>query len=187
MHRRFRKKPYTVINYLAELSIDDGLHLISEESIMNPLYVFGERVKRDYKRFAVLRAHSLQCCFCGLKATRFLVSRHKNDHVMPYSINAYAGEVMLTWDHILPKSHGGSDHVDNGRVACGPCNMRRGNKLTIEDVLWAVKQDPKVIFKNVAKNHRPKQPTIKNIISSNRELMNNLAQRHGYNSIHQTS
>ncbi|WP_155053930.1 HNH endonuclease [Streptomyces blattellae] len=33
-----------------------------------------------------------------------------------------------TADHVLPLSKGGTNHIDNLRPACGPCNYRRGNR-----------------------------------------------------------
>jgi len=33
-----------------------------------------------------------------------------------------------TADHIVPASAGGTDHPDNLRAACQPCNMHRGSK-----------------------------------------------------------
>ena len=42
----------------------------------------------------------------------------------------YAGictETATTADHIVPRSQGGSDQLDNLRPACRPCNQHRGN------------------------------------------------------------
>ncbi|PSB32803.1 HNH endonuclease [Stenomitos frigidus] len=35
----------------------------------------------------------------------------------------------LTLDHVKPKSRGGSDSLENLRLACFPCNNSRGNSL----------------------------------------------------------
>jgi 5-methylcytosine-specific restriction endonuclease McrA len=35
----------------------------------------------------------------------------------------------LTLDHLKPKSKGGSDSLENLRLACFPCNNSRGNSL----------------------------------------------------------
>lgn len=35
----------------------------------------------------------------------------------------------LTIDHLLPKSRGGSDSLENLRLSCRPCNNARGNSL----------------------------------------------------------
>jgi len=38
----------------------------------------------------------------------------------------------LTFDHVLPRSKGGSTTWENVVAACAPCNLRKGNKLTQE-------------------------------------------------------
>ncbi|MGG6269968.1 HNH endonuclease [Leptolyngbya sp. AN10] len=36
---------------------------------------------------------------------------------------------QLTLDHLIPKSQGGSNSLENLRLACFPCNHDRGNSL----------------------------------------------------------
>ncbi len=36
---------------------------------------------------------------------------------------------QLTLDHLKPKSQGGSNSLENLRLACFPCNHSRGNSL----------------------------------------------------------
>ena len=38
-------------------------------------------------------------------------------------------EVLMTIDHILPKSKGGPNHLNNYQPMCGPCNWKKGNSL----------------------------------------------------------
>lgn len=38
-------------------------------------------------------------------------------------------ENQLTIDHLKPKSLGGSNNLENLRLACFPCNNSRGNSL----------------------------------------------------------
>lgn len=35
----------------------------------------------------------------------------------------------LTMDHITPKSKGDSDNLENLKLACRPCNQKRGDSL----------------------------------------------------------
>ena len=39
------------------------------------------------------------------------------------------GAAKATVDHIVPRSRGGGNNLGNLRLACKPCNVRRGNAL----------------------------------------------------------
>lgn len=38
-------------------------------------------------------------------------------------------------DHVIPRSRGGTDDMDNLAVSCAPCNLSKGDKLLSE---WLV-------------------------------------------------
>lgn len=38
----------------------------------------------------------------------------------------------LTFDHVIPKAHGGQTTWENVVAACSPCNLRKGGKLPAE-------------------------------------------------------
>ena len=38
----------------------------------------------------------------------------------------------LTIDHIVPRSHGGTDHIENLWLLCGACNSSKGTKSQVE-------------------------------------------------------
>jgi len=38
----------------------------------------------------------------------------------------------LTFDHVIPRAHGGRTSWENVVTACGPCNLRKGSKLPLE-------------------------------------------------------
>lgn len=54
------------------------------------------------KRFAVLNRDGRRCRYCG---------------------RAPQDGVLLHVDHVIPRSHGGSDDMDNLVTACGTCNL----------------------------------------------------------------
>lgn len=41
----------------------------------------------------------------------------------------------ITLDHVVPRSRGGDDGDDNLKVACEPCNSRKGDRL-ISECSW---------------------------------------------------
>lgn len=57
------------------------------------------------KRFSVLLRDGSTCQYCGRSA--------------PW--------VRLEVDHVVPRSHGGSDHIDNLVTACFDCNRGKAN------------------------------------------------------------
>lgn len=81
---------------------------------------------------------NMKCVSCGCEGTLFLAERHVNDNCGQY-LNLYAlssgGQlILMTVDHILPDSMGGLYHPTNFQTMCRPCNMRKGNDMTTEDV-----------------------------------------------------
>lgn len=97
-------------------------------------------------------------CSCGLTATHFAATRHSNDKVSPFVLNLFAGSVMLTQDHIVPKSLDGSNHVDNMRVMCEPCNRKRGNLLLLTDLLHGA------LFPAAVKDPAPTKASLADLI-----------------------
>lgn len=45
----------------------------------------------------------------------------------------------VTWDHFIPMARGGENTVDNGRLACHPCNTLKNDALPRDFFikLWA--------------------------------------------------
>lgn len=77
---------------------------------------------------------SNQCVRCGLKGTIISAdtfttkSDRDGTHFNFYAI--YEGKTrLMTKDHIIPKSKGGPDHLDNLQTMCDQCNHRKGSKL----------------------------------------------------------
>lgn len=61
-------------------------------------------------RRAVLERDGFTCCFCR-------------------------SEVRLELDHVVPYSHGGEDTVENLRVLCKTCNVRRGARFDAHELV----------------------------------------------------
>ena len=64
------------------------------------------------------------------------------------------GRDDLTFDHVVPRSKGGTTVWDNVVAACSPCNLRKGDKLCRDVDMWPAA--------------KPYQPTINDLHSNGR-------------------
>ena len=69
------------------------------------------------------------CVECGLKAS-FIAIERSDYHGGIFHLNLYSLqngiEVLMTRDHILPKSQNGSEHIENMQTMCTHCNGKKG-------------------------------------------------------------
>ena len=93
----------------------------------------GYTAKLSSDRYALFFNKGFECAHCGLKGSYFSLEKDKGTSTRPhlnlYAINATGHEVLMTKDHIIPKSKGGANHFHNYQVLCQPCNMEKGANL----------------------------------------------------------
>lgn len=119
--------------------ITEQIHPITEikESLKKGLetnempIVNGYRMKTS-ERYKLFSRDELVCVHCGQKASfwasqKFRRDKGKKTHLNLYGINKSGETIMLTKDHIVPKSHGGTDEVENYQIMCSKCNLEKGN------------------------------------------------------------
>ena len=151
---------------LRTMSLAEGIEYISGGQRERRIgkYIVENVAKGSATRLKLFAAGHTTCVACGLKGEHFHIERHKNDKVMPFSVNLYGWkgdrEVMLTWDHILPKSLGGSDRIENGQCMCADCNRAKGYFLSINEIIEIVAHP------NVEKMYKMLQqlPPLKDIV-----------------------
>lgn len=71
------------------------------------------------------------CVTCGIVGTTFVLETPHLDvtpHINLYAIGDDGAFVLMTKDHIHPKSKGGPNLLSNYAPMCSPCNERKGNK-----------------------------------------------------------
>jgi len=78
----------------------------------------------SHRRLRVFHHKGTTCVTCGKIGTRLIKGEGRgNVHWDVYTDDLYP----LTVDHIIPKSLGGSDDLDNLQPMCAGCNFKKGN------------------------------------------------------------
>lgn len=115
---------------LAEFNVDEVLPFISREDRKREYKVEETvyEVRMDSSRYFVFR-ENLCCSACGLQGIKFFLEispSDKNPH-----FNLYAMEngryILMTKDHMHPKSYGGIDIHSNYQTMCAICNNLKGS------------------------------------------------------------
>jgi hypothetical protein len=130
--------------YLHEIPLDEGFTVLFNTEPSRRL-VQGKQVNRPsgFHLFAARwqSKNRVKCVGCGVEADRWVAIKGEKDRSEQVDFHPYAptmsGIVRMTQDHIIPKSLGGVDHLDNLRVMCSTCNLTRGNSLARADLEFA--------------------------------------------------
>lgn len=76
--------------------------------------------KGSRKEKIMARDKSCKCFYCGIDTV------HRDTNELPDT---------MTIDHILPKSRGGINHIDNCIIACEKCNNEKASSLLPDSIL----------------------------------------------------
>ncbi len=82
------------------------------------------RVKICGSQRICLFLENFDCTFCDRKGAYFLLESHlpdQNPHLNLYSED----NVLMTKDHILPRSRGGKNYMRNYQTLCYECNQEK--------------------------------------------------------------
>jgi 5-methylcytosine-specific restriction endonuclease McrA len=141
-------------------------------------YVTLEDVKRDYQvgeknyqvrmnsdRYHVFK-NNHHCVSCNVAGSKMILDMNPGDHSPHF--NMYAEEsgrlVLMTKDHILAKSKGGTDDLNNFQTMCCTCNNLKGAyDLTLDQC-----RDLRRLFDNGDKLPRKE---LRDLINRKREEM----------------
>jgi hypothetical protein len=83
--------------------------------------VCGHMVALDHSRLFCFKDHGTTCVVCGVKGEFFAVEKitHGNDvtpHLNLYAYDEHGHEILMTKDHIVPRSDGGKNHASIATV-----------------------------------------------------------------------
>jgi 5-methylcytosine-specific restriction endonuclease McrA len=127
------RKKYSVLEILPKI--------LSNKKWENPrerpeVIIDGDHIGMDSQRYKVF-AKSTKCVTCGIDGTIFLkdiggTKEGDKKHFNLYAEDTNGDLILMTKDHIIPKSRGGKNQINNYQTMCSRCNFEKGNKLEEE-------------------------------------------------------
>ena len=129
-----------------------GMRRIAKVSLANILPYIGKSVhkirveqKGHWRNYLVKLANNRmllfgqqqKCACCGLQGEYFWLEHSgcNSPHLNMYGRNKSGNEIMLTMDHIDPRSNGGKTEQGNLQILCSRCNrIKKHLPLTLEQL-----------------------------------------------------
>ena len=132
---RFKPKEYLIRKetYSIDEVRDKVKDILFEEDKRNAKVDFdGDLIKGNSQRYQTFFTKGCKCVVCGVEGKYFAKERHLQDktyHLNLYAVDDNGDEILMTKDHIIPRSKGGIDDISNYLTMCKLCNEAKGNKL----------------------------------------------------------
>lgn len=129
IHGRMRKH-FAARTRLGTIAIDDVLPHLDGDS-----HVFGEfKIETNELRLQTFKEKGVKCAQCGIEGKLFAIEIMNNDkkkrlYFDLYAVNDSQQEILMTHDHIIPKSMGGAHDITNTQPMCCICNNKKGSKI----------------------------------------------------------
>lgn len=120
-----RIKTYTIDEIFHTLNRNKNTQYISD-------WVDGELIKISVKHAKLFMSTGLVCKKCGTRGFIFALEHskiNKDYHLGLYGYDEVGDEVLLTIDHIFPKSKGGKNILKNYQTLCKDCNVEKGDTI----------------------------------------------------------
>lgn len=92
----------------------------------------GDVIKGNSQRYQTFFTKGVKCACCGIEGKYFGKERSSiqpSYHLNLYAIDQNGKEVLMTKDHIIPKSKGGKNCIENYQTMCIRCNEEKGNNI----------------------------------------------------------
>ena len=103
-----------------------------------PIFVRGYNhiveVPMGSHRYQLFAEKGTKCVSCGIVGIYFALERGQKDNPKRFHFNLYGRdkrgyEVMITKDHIVPRSKGGKNRLSNYQPMCYRCNQKKADKV----------------------------------------------------------
>lgn len=97
----------------------------------------GDPINFSTLRLQTFAAKGIGCVACNLRGSFFVKEKHRTGeryyHLSLYALDANGEEVLMTRDHIIPRSRKGKDTLENSQPMCYPHNQEKGNNSLLEE------------------------------------------------------
>lgn len=127
--------------------IEEGMSILAQDLTQKDNFLFARRMPGKEipppedifwvtfdpygRRLRTFIEKGTTCVHCGLEATYFAAEKDKFQKTRKYHINLWGTkgnkEILFTHDHIIPRSKGGPDRIENCQTMCEPCNGKKGS------------------------------------------------------------
>lgn len=126
---RYERKEIYSIEHIRKLT---EAVLFLKDKRQAKIMIDGDVIKGNSQRYQVFFTKGVKCPCCGIEGKYFAKERTP-DKDISYHLNLYAvddkgNEVLMTKDHIIPRSKGGKDELENYQPMCERCNIKKGSK-----------------------------------------------------------
>ena len=111
-------------------------------------------------RYMTFYQKGVKCACCNRTGNYFKLDGDANTKRRHFNLYSEDG-VLMTKDHIIPKSLGGMDIIDNMQTMCVECNVKKGNGIDEEYKIISINKDGNV------KKYRTLSNAVVNILNSN--------------------
>lgn len=131
MIQSLERKCIVSIEEVESLLKENVLNNLNERKRSKETEVAGEKIYTYSDRYKTFFSKGYKCCVCGIEGKYFALERSVNSkryHLNLYAVNNNGEEVLMTKDHIIPKSRGGKNNLDNYQPMCTICNGIKGER-----------------------------------------------------------
>jgi 5-methylcytosine-specific restriction endonuclease McrA len=101
----------------------------------------GEWINMASDRYQCFAVYGTTCVDCGIEGAYFIMERQGNFgqfHFNLYALDNDGNEVLMTKDHITPRSRGGRDELKNYQPMCTACNNKKGSQIIYPVNTWLI-------------------------------------------------
>lgn len=106
--------------------IGEKIHVFGKEKA----HISGHFVNVSSLRLKTFYSKGVKCPCCDNEGSFFAVERSFGSsggyHLNLYGVDGEGKEILFTHDHLVARSLGGSDDLENSHTMCGPCNWKKG-------------------------------------------------------------